>query len=192
MLIEIIGNQYQVQEFANALGVPVEYYEDDKCGRFYEEVVSASHRRWFLTKLSELSFRFSLVVHDGGSEMDGPSPFCRRGAPLTTFYRVVMEDGCYSILDEEWEDDEVGEGQRATFHRIKDGVEYDLPLIEESPDPNDYETMLVYGCGDDLSHTPVYTDFAIMPAIEAPEHRCVIRCIIPEEIPEVDWATEGF
>jgi hypothetical protein len=187
MLVEVPGDEEYVRAFASAVGEPVEYYEAEKCGRWYPDIQSYGQRSTVLEQIYELSRRFPLIVIDGAIDGVGCSAFHEPGARFDAFYRVVMKDGHYRILDEGWEDDEVGEGQGFTFYRIKDGVEYDSPLVEESPDPNDYETMLVYGCGDDLSHTPVHDDL-LMPAITAP----TFRLILPEEVPEADWSKEGF
>ncbi|MGA2061408.1 MAG: hypothetical protein ABSG67_13070 [Thermoguttaceae bacterium] len=188
MLIEVFDNQDELQTFANAVQEPIEYYESEQCGRLYVDIQSNGQWGRVAEQIRDLSYRFRLVVHDRGIDGLGPSPFCRPGVRFNAFYRVVVENGSYRILDEGWDCAEVGEGGLFTFYRVKDGMEHALPLVKESPDADDYDSMLVYQCGDDLSVTPDNHNIPYTPNPTAPQ----FRLILPEDEPLVDWPHEGF
>lgn len=188
MFVEVQGDEAYVREFASAVGEPVEYYDAERRGRWWPEYFSWGQRARAQDKILELSYRFRLVIHDSGNEDDGPSVLHEPGVRWDAFYRVVMEHGRYDILDLGWEDEELGESELFTFYRIKDGVRYDLPLVEVSA-ILDQGSSLIYEAGDDLSEVPrlaaLHRD-AIWPS--PPQY----RLIRPMKMPPVDFSEEGF
>lgn len=182
MLIEVFCNRERVQAFANAAQEPIEYSEREQCGRWYEDIQSHGHWSAVMAKIYDLSHRFRLIVHDSGIDGLGPSVFCQPSAPFKAYYRVELEDGQYRILDEHWTSSEMGEGGIFTIYRVKNGVHYDLPLVEESPDPDDYCTMLVHKSGDDLSAIPDVPNITDRPDLTSRQ----FHLILPENGPPVD------
>ena len=205
MLIECFGNHAKLQAFANAVREPIEYYEEEKCGRWYVDIQSHGDWSWAAAKIRDLSHDFRLVVYDGGIDGLGPSIFHQPGADWDAHYRVEMEDGYYRILDESWGCDAEAPDVSAlpiysrTVYRIQDGVHYDPPLIvaDEDGDGEVYynrESMAVYQCGDELSDVPMLAkQLGIGPGVNSSVATPSVRRILPEPIDSnVDWPKEGF
>ena len=79
MLVELFSNREQVQQFANAVGETVEYYETEQCGCWRLIIESRFQRSEAMAKIDALSHRFRLIVHDRGIDGIGPSVFLRPG-----------------------------------------------------------------------------------------------------------------
>jgi len=118
MLIECFGNHAKLQAFANAVREPIEYYEEEKCGRWYVDIQSHGDWSWAAAKIRDLSHDFRLVVYDGGIDGLGPSIFRQPGAKWDAHYRVEMEDGYYRILDESWGCDDEAPMMRLRMVRL--------------------------------------------------------------------------
>jgi hypothetical protein len=189
MLVEVHGDEAHVREFASAVGETVEYCDAERRGRWWPECFSSGQWARVMDKLSEVSYRFPLIIHDCGDADDGPSVFHEPGVRWDAFYRVAMEEGSYRILDLGWVEEEMGESERFTFYRIKDGVRHDVPLVEVSDILDHYESGLIYEAGDDLSEVPKLAALhreEIWPPTS--EH----RLIQPVKMPPVDFSVEGF
>jgi hypothetical protein len=175
MIVELFADREEVQQCADAIGEPIEYHEDERCGRWCPIIESRVQRNEVVKKIDTLSHRFRLIVQDCEIDGIGPSVFLRPGAEWNAYYRVAAENGRYELLDEAWECDDQEESDkvpiyRNTVWRFRDGEPCDPLLIIENKDPDDLPSMVVYQCGDDLSVMPDRHD-----------------------VPHVfDWPKEGF